>query len=96
MATLNDLRNRLVQNEAIKEALESDEYTRSRNIFKRRMELGLSQVELAEKSGLTQKTISRIEGGDQGIRKSTVVKVYAALNLKEDGTPVAKKYVVHQ
>lgn len=96
MATLNDLRNRLVQNEVIKEALESNKYTRSRNIFKRRMELGLSQIVLAEKSDLTQKTISRIEGGDQEIRKSTIVKVYAVLNLKEAGTPAAKKYVVHQ
>lgn len=96
MATLNDLRNRLLQNETIKEALESPEYIRSRSIFRRRMELGLSQIELAEKSGLTQKTISRIEGGDQGIRKSTIVKVYTALDLKEDGTPSAKKYAVHQ
>lgn len=95
MATLNDLRKRLIQNKAIKEALESTEYSRSRKIFKRRMELGLSQIELADKAGVTQKTISRIEGGDQGIRTSTIIKVYTALNLKEDETPLAKEYVVH-
>lgn len=96
MATLNDLRNSLVQNAVIKEALDSDEYSQSRTIFKRRMELGFSQVDLAKKAGLTQKTISRIEGGDPGIRKSTVEKVYAALNLKEDGTSIDKKSAVHQ
>ncbi|MFC4711770.1 helix-turn-helix domain-containing protein [Planococcus dechangensis] len=96
MATLNDLRNRLIQNEEIKEALESIEYKRSRNIFKRRMELGFSQRELADKAAVTQKTICRIEGGDPGIRQTTLIKVYTALNLKEDGTPPAREYVVHQ
>lgn len=95
MATLNDLRNRLMQNEEIKEALESVEYSRSRTIFRRRMELGLSQRELADKADVTQKTISRIEGGDPGIRQTTLVKVYTALNLTEDGTPPAKEYIVH-
>ncbi|AUD12463.1 MULTISPECIES: helix-turn-helix domain-containing protein [unclassified Planococcus (in: firmicutes)] len=96
MATLNDLRNRLMQNEEIKEAFESVEYNRSRNIFKRRMELGLSQRDLADKASVTQKTISRIEGGDPGIRQTTLIKVYTALDLKEDGTPREKEYVVHQ
>lgn len=96
MATLTDLRNRLVHNDAMKEALESDEYSQSRIIFKRRMELGFSQMDLAKKAGLTQKTISRLEGGDPGIRKSTVEKVYTALNLKEDGTSTDKNYLVHQ
>ncbi|OED32359.1 hypothetical protein BHE17_07865 [Planococcus maritimus] len=96
MATLNDLRNHLMQNDEINEELESVEYDRSRIIFKRRMELGLSQKELADKTSVTQKTISRIEGGDRGIRQTTLVKVYSALNLKEDGTPPETEYVVHQ
>ena len=96
MATLNDLKNRLMQNEEIKEAFESVEYNRSRNIFKRRMELGLSQRDLADKASVTQKTISRIEGGDSGIRQATLIKVYTALDLKEDGTPPEREYVVHQ
>lgn len=96
MATLNDLKNRLMQNEEIKEVFESVEYNRSRNIFKRRMELGLSQRDLADKASVTQKTISRIEGGDSGVRQTTLVKVYSALDLKEDGTPPEREYVVHQ
>lgn len=96
MATLNDLKSRLMQNEEIKEAFESVEYNRSRNIFKRRMELGLSQRDLADKASVTQKTISRIEGGDPGIRQATLIKVYTALDLKEDGTPPEREYVVHQ
>ncbi|SFD70137.1 helix-turn-helix domain-containing protein [Streptomyces aidingensis] len=33
-------------------------------IYDRRMEMGLSQAELAERAGMTQPQISRIEGGD--------------------------------
>lgn len=96
MATLNDLRGRLSQNAVIKEILETPEYVRSRVVFNRRMELGLSQVELAEKANLTQKTISRIEGGDQGIRESTIEKVYTALEMNEEESLTAKKYVLHR
>lgn len=33
-------------------------------IYDRRIELGLSQTDLAERAGMTQPQISRIEGGD--------------------------------
>ncbi|SDN64283.1 helix-turn-helix domain-containing protein [Alkalicoccus daliensis] len=74
----------MIQNDSIKDALDSAEYRRSRIVFRRRMELGLSQTALAEKAGVTQKTISRVEGGDPGIRTSTIEKVYAALEMKEE------------
>ncbi|AQQ55597.1 helix-turn-helix domain-containing protein [Planococcus lenghuensis] len=96
MPTLNDLRKSLSQNSGIKNTFESPEYARSRVVFKKRMELGLSQMELAEKAQVTQKTISRIEGADEGIRESTIRKVHLALGISEDDTPTAKRYVLHR
>lgn len=63
------------------EVLESVEYKRSRIIFQKRMDLGITQSELAIKANVTQKTISRIEGADVGIRPTTLNKVYGALGL---------------
>ena len=33
-------------------------------VYNRRIELGLSQAELAERAGMTQPQVSRMEGGD--------------------------------
>ena len=33
-------------------------------VYDRRIELGLSQAELAERAGMTQPQVSRVEGGD--------------------------------
>lgn len=54
------------------EAVEYDqEYTDARlagdlgqTVYDRRVELGLSQAELAERAGMTQPQVSRMEGGD--------------------------------
>jgi len=48
------------------------------------MELGLTQVELAEKAGVTQKTVSRVEGADKGVRESTLLKVFHALGVNDN------------
>ena len=50
--------------------LHSEEYEAARRsfllgrlVYERRMELGLSQVELAERADMTQPQLSRLEGG---------------------------------
>lgn len=89
MNNLEDFRKRLVsKNEFAKEVLNSKEYEISRIIFKRRMELGFTQQELARKANVTQKTISRIEGADKGVRESTLSKIFDALNIDVDSVPI--------
>ena len=49
----------------------------------RRLELGLTQAELASKvDGLDQSAISRIEGGDQGLRVETLNSLAKALRTR--------------
>ena len=45
-----------------------------------RFELGLSRVELAKLSGLSEKTVDRIEWGNQSSRETTNRKIFNALN----------------
>lgn len=85
MNNLEDFKRRLTsKNKLAKEVLNSEEYKVSRLIFKKRMEIGLTQQELAKKANVTQKTISRIEGADKGVRQSTLSKVFAALDINAD------------
>lgn len=48
-------------------------------IFKMRLENGLTQQELAELAKTTKKTISKIEAGDLGIEKCTYERVFKIL-----------------
>lgn len=47
-----------------------------------RKNAGLSQSALAERCGLWQETISKIEGGSPGSRLETVMEICAALDLE--------------
>jgi len=47
-----------------------------------RKNTGLSQSDLAGRSGLWQETISKIEGGSPGSRVETVMEICAALDLE--------------
>lgn len=51
------------------------------NIREKRRELGLSQVQLAERIGLRQRTISDVENAGAS-RLDTVLRVLAALDLE--------------
>ena len=73
-----------MQNDSTRETSRSKEYTQSSKVFNQRMKIGFTQRELADKAGVTQKTISRIEGGALAIRKKTIEKVYEAMGMKTE------------
>lgn len=50
-------------------------------IFAYRMNAGLTQVQLAERAGVSPSTIHRIEGGSGGITDNTYAKVFEILNI---------------
>ena len=54
-------------------------------VRRRRMELNLTQKKLAERSGITQAHISRLENGEYNTSSVTICKLAKALNI-----PVAK------
>jgi transcriptional regulator with XRE-family HTH domain len=66
-----------------------------RKVERLRREQGMSQVELAEKIGVRQATISRIEASRQNLSLNLLQRVADALNvapadlLTEDPQPVA-------
>lgn len=49
---------------------------------KRRIELGLRKVELAEKAGISVRTVFRLEAGDSSISEETKSKVRIVLSGK--------------
>ncbi|MDD3976717.1 CBS domain-containing protein [Methanomicrobium antiquum] len=55
----------------------------SAEIREKRIELGLTQSEIAEKSGLSQSMIARIESGTVDPRVSTIKKIVDVLNHEE-------------
>jgi DNA-binding XRE family transcriptional regulator len=50
-------------------------------IREHRIEAGLSQTELAERTGLTQSHISRLENGEHSPSHTTIAKIAAALGI---------------
>jgi HTH-type transcriptional regulator/antitoxin HipB len=52
------------------------------SLRRRRKQLGMSQQQLGDKTGLRQATISRLEGGDAGTKLGTLLDVLALLNLE--------------
>jgi HTH-type transcriptional regulator/antitoxin HipB len=51
-------------------------------IREERLRLGLTQQELADRSGTGQKTISQIENGNEGASLETVFRLLAVLGLE--------------
>lgn len=54
----------------------------ARDIIRDRLELGLTQAELAEKAGLRQETICRLESGKHSPTVRSVEKIERALELE--------------
>lgn len=68
----------------------------SAEISYRRVKLGLSQKEFAERMGVSQGLVSRWENGDTNFTLSTLVKIASKLNIKMQSPFVpamAKAYV---
>ncbi|WBQ09728.1 helix-turn-helix domain-containing protein [Hyphomonadaceae bacterium ML37] len=59
-------------------------------IQRRRKALGMSQTELASRTGVRQELISRIEGGHDGAKLSTICDLLAALGLEMTIAPRSK------
>ena len=55
-----------------------------RRIAARRNQLGLTQEQAAERSGLTQQFFSSVETGAKNIRAESIIKVSKALNVSTD------------
>jgi len=60
------------------------------SIKKKRIKLGLTQSELAERANVSQPLIARIESGDVDPRLSTIKSIVAALNDMEKSRITAK------
>jgi ribosome-binding protein aMBF1 (putative translation factor) len=68
-------------------------------VYDRRTELGLTQTELAERAGLTQAKISRIEGSDTVPTLPLLAKLAdaldATLNIALDATDTRVNFTSH-
>ena len=59
------------------------EYELAKSLLAQRMELKMTQAEVAEKAGMPQSTIARIEGLTHGVPKiSTLIRIADALDAK--------------
>lgn len=81
MANWTSFVNQVKKDDIMRLALDSVEYERSRLVFKKRMALGLSQLDLAEKANVDEQIISRIEGADKGISTGYIAKVMKAIKI---------------
>lgn len=58
-------------------------------VLRSRTRLELEQEDLARLMGVNLKTVQRIESGQQGVAKATLIKLGDALNWPSNGTTVA-------
>lgn len=65
------------------------------NIRQKRIELGLTQSELAKKAGVSQPLIARIEAGDVDPRLSTLKRIYEAFDKCEKITSIVARDLMH-
>ena len=62
-------------------------------IFKRRIELGLTQKDLAEKANTHQSRISKIESAEHDIRLSTLIQIAEALKTEVSFQLIPFEYI---
>jgi transcriptional regulator with XRE-family HTH domain len=85
----DDLMRQLEEVPGVKEFMESFPVRMAHQIIDRRMQLRLTQEELAKRvteitgEPMTQKTISRVEGGTPGIKAETYDKILRVLGMTD-------------
>ena len=79
MTDLDFLKQEARKNAKVTEYLDSISVKLAQDILNMRLKKGLSQVQLGELAGITQKTISRIEAGDSEVKIGTYEKVLQTL-----------------
>ena len=57
-------------------------------LSKARKAQGLTQKELSEKTGIRQPVISRLEHGDTATQIDTLIRLFAAMNMKMQVVPM--------
>lgn len=57
----------------------------SRNVKSRRKELGLTQIEVANRAGMPQSSIAQFEAGKRLPSMETLVKLAEALQIRQPG-----------
>lgn len=78
-------RKELLKDRAVRAELDrlQPEYELAKSIVERRMNKRMTQAEVAEKAGMPQSTIARIEGLTHGVPKiATLMKIANALDAK--------------
>lgn len=80
MSDLDFLKQELQKNAAVTKYLDGISIKLAQEILNIRLKKGLSQKQLGELAGVTQKTISRSEGADPGVKIGTYEKVLMALD----------------
>ena len=90
MSDLDFLKQEARKNVTVAQYFDGLSVKMAQEILNIRLKKGLSQTQLAELAGFTQKSISRIEGGDPGVKIETYEKVLMVLNT--DGSKILKQY----
>ncbi len=87
--TLDDFESELLKNPEFRREYESlkPKFELISRLIERRIRLKLSQAQLAERVGMRQPAISRLERGDYNTTVGTLLKVTAALGLDLEFSP---------
>ncbi len=78
-------RKELLKDKAVKAEFDRlrPEYELAKSLLEQRMKLKMTQAEVAQKAGMPQSTIARIEGLTHGVPKiSTLIRIADALDAK--------------
>jgi transcriptional regulator with XRE-family HTH domain len=81
MSRFEELRKKALNKPEIHEYVNSLQVIMGDLVLAKRLHSGWTQAQLATRAGVQQKTISRIEAGDPGVKIGTLDKVMQSLGL---------------